>query len=343
MSEADRDAASCPQRTNRGAENPLVFSVDWLEPSLWEVELREVERVVSGYIGFDFTTAERGNSYYENQRIAPGGAAIMWSAHRPEIHVQLKGDICQSMEEAQMRGLLGWLDAKGAKASRIDLAADDFNKIVRAKDVWEALDRGDWSSHILEGNWTRDETLHGGMTVYGGGKGSRQKLRVYDKDEQSGGLIPATRWELQVRDDAAERMLKRLVLERWGKVWAERLLQMVEFVDRTVDEKPRRCPRLGWFEALVGSAEKEQGVYAPKPLPTLEQRRKWFKTTCGPTAAMIVKDDGGDIGFLLETVKSGESRLKSKHRTMLEGAAKGREAEPGKVPAVRSWATRSPN
>jgi hypothetical protein len=39
---------------------------------------------------------------------------------------------------------------------------------------------------------------------------------------------------------------------------------------------------------------------------------------------MIVIDDGGDIGYLLETVESGESRLKSKHRTMLDGASRRR-------------------
>jgi hypothetical protein len=80
-------------------------------------------------------------------------------------------------------------------------------------------------------------------------------------------------------------------------------------------------------------AEKEQGVYTPKPLPSLEQRRKRFKTTCGPTAAMIVIDDGGDIGCLLEAVRSGEARLKSKHWTMLDGAAKRREETLKRSPA----------
>ena len=306
----------------------MVFSVDWLEASIWAVPRQEVERVLSGYIKFGFVLAERGNAYYKHQLAGPGGAAIMWSEDRDEIHIQLKGEICQSMSEGDMRGLLLWLLTTGGKASRVDLAGDDFARRVRAKDVWAALEQGDYSSHIQQGNWTRNETLHGGMTVYGGGKQSRQKVRVYDKEEESGGLVPATRWELELRDEAAQSMLKRLPTRRWGMVWAERLVQMVDFKDRAVDEKPSRCPRLPWFESLVGSASKEQGVYTPKPVQGLDRVRKWYRRACAASTATIVMADGGDMTFVIDTAKCGESRMKSKHWVMLE-AASGKRGDEG--------------
>ena len=126
MSLGDRAGAVCPPPANRGAENPVAVSVDWLEFSVWNQQYREVERVLSGYVPGEFIEVDRGMLGYERQRVGPGGARVLWSKRRPEVHVVLTGTWCRATSEAAMRGTLAYVCATG-RATRCDIAADDWN------------------------------------------------------------------------------------------------------------------------------------------------------------------------------------------------------------------------
>lgn len=317
MSETDRERlVFCPQPTNRGAEISVAVAVDWLEFSVQERDVGEVERVLRSYMAGDYLEVEHGMLGYESQKVGPGGARILSSAKRPEVHVVLPGDWCGAVSEDQMRGLLLWVDVAG-KASRCDLAGDDWQRRVSPRDVRDAVVRGEVVTHTRRHRWIEDLGTKVG-TMYFGAPSSRQMVRVYDKREESGGIIDAVRWELQTRDEAAESLVRELALGNWGATWASRLVQLVDFRDRGANELVNRCPRLGWFEAIVGNAEKAV-VYDARPVASAEKAERWLYRQVGPTLSAMTARYGGDLGYVERLVKDGRVRWRTKHRLLAEG------------------------
>jgi len=316
MSEADRAGAFCPQATNRGAEISLVVSVDWLEFTVKDGRVGEVERVVCWYVVGDCVEVERGMLGYERQKVGPGGSRILWSVRRPEVHVVLPGDWCGALSEEHMRGLLLWVNTMG-KVSRCDLAGDDWRRLVLPVDVREAVRRGELVSHARSRQWLEEMGTDQG-TAYFGAPSSRQRVRVYDKTEESGGAIDAVRWELQLRDEAGESVVPQLVRGNWGEVWASRLVQLVDFRDRSAKLLVNRCPRVRWFEGIVGNAEKAT-VYEARPVVSGEKVDSWLHRQVAPSLAAMMMRSGGDLGYVENLMEDGKKRQKTKHRLLAEG------------------------
>ncbi len=165
------EEAFCPQPTNRGAEISLVVSVDWLEFSVKDTCVGEVERVLCSYLVGDFLEVESGALGYETQRVGPGKSRVLWSVKRPEIHVILPGEWCGGLSEEQMRGLLLWVDTMG-KVSRCDLAGDDWKRRASPRDVKDVVERGEVVTHTRSHRWI--ENLYSKIgTMYFGAATSR--------------------------------------------------------------------------------------------------------------------------------------------------------------------------
>ena len=316
MSEADRSAAFCPQATNRGAEISLVVCVDWLEFSVKNVAVGKVERVLCWYVTGDFLEVERGMLGYERQRVGLGGSRILSTARKKEVHVILPGDWCAGLSGEQMRGLLLWVDTMG-KVSRCDLAGDDWKRQTSPRDVREAVERGEVVTHTRSQRWVENVYSKIG-TIYFGAPTSRQMVRVYDKGTESGGAIDAIRWELQLRDEAGQSVVSQLITGNWGDIWASRLVQLVDFRDRSANSLVNRCPRINWFEGIVGDVEKAT-VYEPRPVTSAEKVDSWLHRQVAPSLAAMMVRYGGDMEYLGELMTDGKVRWKTKHRLLAEG------------------------
>jgi len=306
----------CPQPTNRGAEISLVVSVDWLEFSVKEVAATEVERVLCSYVEGDFMEVEHGMLGYERQMVGPGQSRILWSARRAEVHARLPGECCRALSEGEMRGLLLWVDTRGS-VSRCDLAGDDWLRRVYPRDVRDAVKRKELVTHTRKKNWNGDPETEVG-TMYFGAPSSHQRVRVYDKAEESGGEIDAVRWELQARDETGQSLVSQLVLGNWGDVWASRLVQMVDFRDRSANALVDRCPRMEWFEGIVGNAEKAT-VYDPRPVTSAEKVDAWLRRQVAPSLAAMMVRYGGDVEYVGGLMKEGKRRFRTKHRLLADG------------------------
>ncbi len=314
--DCSKDArVDCPPSTDRGAEKPSRFGrrVDWCEFSISQVEPEEVERVVGRYVPGGFI--EGGGSFYgyHEQRLGPGAARILFDSTRPETHVILPGKWCAAVDESQMRGLLLWADANGGATTRLDLATDDFEQRVTPVDVREAILAGQMVTHSKKARL--QETLLGddGTTVYVGAATSRVVLRVYDKAKQSRGAVMSIRWELVLRKQAAQAIQRDLAVRAWAPLFNSQLLRFADFRDREADPKIARCPRLWWYDEIIGDVTKAR-PYMPTPVYSAEKSMRHFKRNQAPVLAALVASQGGAIDWLHQGLRDARRRWTEKHR-----------------------------
>ena len=88
--------------------------------------------------------------------------------------------------------------------------------------------------------------------------------------------------------------MSQLVLGNWGDAWASRLVQLVDFRDRSANSLVNRCPRLEWFEGIVGNAEKAT-VYGPRPVMSAEKAGAWLHRQVRPMPAAMTARYGGSV------------------------------------------------
>jgi len=301
----------------------VVVGVDWVSVT-FPGDLDSVVLVVSMALGCevgDWVELEHGSYGYRQGQVGPGGAKVWWDAPgREDVHVSLPGQACGVAGEVRLRGYLQHVMAVGGNATRLDLAMDDYERIVSPGDVLTALQGPDLVTHARnyltqQGGRVGSSELTG-VTVYLGAPSSRQRLRVYDKGLESGGKMDCVRWELQSRKEAAETMANVLADQDWGRVMASRLAGFVDFREVAAHSEVEKRPRVRWFQELVGLIEKAS-AYLPKAVRTVEEAVEWLGRAVGPTLAVAMRFWQGDLGPLSKIIRDGQARWKPKHRAML--------------------------
>lgn len=136
-------------------------------------------------------------------------------------------------------------DLPGWRCSRLDLAADDYQRSVMPAQVWRAIQERDVVG-VTQGTYM-ESTSRGlgiGQTCYVGARSSSKRMRVYDKYVESGGKVNAIRWECQFANRQAvaawDYLLENIELD--PAVWLSECATLVfgayRFIDR--NEKKKR-------------------------------------------------------------------------------------------------------
>jgi len=307
----------------------VQLSMDWLSTTFHPssetlVDVPQVQLATSLALGCglaDWVTTERGAYGYEKGMVGPGGARIWWDAPgRDDIHVSLPGQACRIVGQERVVSFLRYSLGHGGKATRLDVALDDYNYIATPAQVLEALQGPDVVTRAKEylvqrGGRVGSKELTG-ATDYLGAPSSRQRLRVYDKGLESGGEMDCIRWELESKKEAAETMAAALAYQEWGQVMASRLVSFVDFRDAVSHSEVEKRERLPWFQSLVGQVRKAS-AYLPKAPRTVQQVVEWIDYAIGPSLAVGMKFFQGDLGPLVDIIRRGEQRFKPRHKVMV--------------------------
>ena len=305
------------------------LGVDWfsitVQPTpIADVDVEQVQLAMSLAVGCepgDWTPLEIGKYGYRQAMLGPAGAQIWWdSPGRDDIHITLPGQACQVAGEHRLRSFGKWALGHGGKASRVDVALDDYRRVIEPAAALAELQGPNAVTHaraLLEicGGEVGSEDMTG-ITVMVGAKSSRQRLRIYDKGLESGGEMDCVRWEVQARKQAAETLFQQLIAGDWQTVIRQRLMAFVDFRDADSSSETEKRVRLPWWEKLMLGVKKGR-VYLPKPLKTIEQVHNWVRDSIGPSLALLVAGYGGDQGILTNIVEYGRVRWKPRHRAML--------------------------
>jgi len=312
-------------RNGRGVQ----LSVDWYSITMHSslevpVDVLQIQLAASLALGCendDWVETATGAWGYERGLVGPGQARIWWGAPgRDDMHLSFPGQACQIAGEKGLRSLFRYCLGHGGKATRCDVAIDDYRRVVSPADVLKVIQGPDSVTHarkwlVQQGGDVGSSDLTG-ETAYLGSPKSRQRLRVYDKGLESLGEIDAVRWELESREEAAETMVSALACGHWGQVMSARLVGFVDFRDYESHSEVEKRHRLGWFQQLVGLINKAS-AYLPKVPRTAEEVVEWLDRSIGPMLAVSMAYWKGDIGQLYEIIERGKRRWRARHKAMV--------------------------
>lgn len=289
-----------------------VVQVDWLAFTLrdWTPNAvrRKLKELIPAFKGTQWQLGRRGMNCYQCRMVGPAGALILFGGNdsprkdgpdKATVHVILPGQTMGLLDARGTKALCRWVVAQDVTIKRCDLAGDDYGKQVSPAEVkLQVLDDKHrvshhqvWSDHE---SGTFSNGPDRGRTFYLGSASSCSRMRVYDKDHESKGKTPTIRWEMQMRDDRADQVVRSLAIApegMWGKVFVTQLLAVVDFVeDKSVDCRYRK--RSGWFARMVGRARKS--VLRKKALGTTLMRTFEHLVRQRRSLVLFMKAVGGD-------------------------------------------------
>ncbi|GAI64521.1 unnamed protein product [marine sediment metagenome] len=191
----------------------------------------------------------------------------------------------------------------GGTCSRIDIFWDDYDRTVNPKDLWDVIDKDDYSIfQVASKNQTRNRThkQNDGLVCdevsFGrrGSKGSGAYLRVYDKKLESNDECNCVRWELELTDVKAQKVFTRLAgvcgdLECFAIICGALVGGCINFVHRTQRTGDKNLSRLepyDWWERITKLLGK-MSIRIAKKQNTLTGMMEFQERNMSPSLACI--------------------------------------------------------
>lgn len=256
------------------------------------------------------------------------GQVKLWhNPARPDMGccVEAAGEACDQLGPD---GLLSiWGASEEWRISRVDLAVDGCNFTpVMVRDAWRG---GDVDTRVKAGDpaakygvkagreeWRRcewSEEISGDLFGMGSRR-SGQYARCYDRRG-------STRFELELKRETAHHA-GPLVMHMLGKgdgsfqqLTLQLIQRFVRFVDRSVDEKPSRCPELSWWAEFVQGVSKARLSLGQRVVRTVEEMSDWLHAQVAPTLAVVAQALG--TRAVRRLLVEGPKRFGRRHREAL--------------------------
>jgi len=188
------------------------------------------------------------------------------------------------------------------KASRIDLAFDDYEKIIRPEEVNEYANQGSYTGfrkHKFIGGSKRcgestDEGIYfGSRGKNGGGK----FLRCYAKDIESDGETDSIRWEVEFSKEKANEVYFNLAMSETVEDLATKIALFIggsiEFCERYESGKLDPSGKLAFWEQILhhlGAAV----LRSPEKLTDIESSMEWVENSVAPSLKKIREAIGSE-------------------------------------------------
>jgi hypothetical protein len=328
--------------------NSRYISLDWLTLTTDRQTNRYLFRRIEKYFRVQILDTGHSIKYYQKLYQAPFGISIATDRRSgknsegepnivPGAMVILPAGALSRLSPKQQRRLLLWFKKNGFKAKRLDIAFDDYTQTITPGLVRLAHVSGNvrgFRKLFAEVNATdfvdgpTFETYYLGTR---GKNGSGLFLRCYDAGLNHPGNGDFTRLELEFSGDKANQvfdMLADLPLAHWAEYMMSVISGSVNFIDSTFSSRTDRCPRLPWWEDIVGNC----GVIKISPYKTavrqFDKVAVWFDKNIKSMFALISDAAFHRFGFNYEMLQSfwvemwlsGKDKYKHRHRLLLAEA-----------------------
>lgn len=344
------DSSTGFENTKRGIE----VLIDWCGFTLPIEGLEGVERVqrLLGIPSDDFCDMPKGANGYKSGVIC-GNICILYDG-KPGMgaHVNMTGQGCRQYEGRfgdEWKALFKRVFDAGGHFSRQDVALDDYRGRITLHQIKDKAMKHEIRTLFgrtnedgsrrpclitIEPDFCSAPGVNDGLTVSFGKRGNGVYLRIYDKGVKEGVKYPWLRSELELRDERADEMAKKIVNGddiELGKLAAGVLKTYVNFIDPSAtDTNTARWAISPWWLEFLGGVERIRLTVKPA-VKTIDDTKEFLEEQAATSLAMMNiysehlkgNNDGSSYYFpnlVRRLVRDGKERLKPRHIAILQAA-----------------------
>lgn len=215
--------------------------------------------------------------------------------------------------------------------ARLDIAIDDLgcnyyslDELSKKLNSRVVVSRFRTYRNICENAMTGEKLGH---TIYFGSRKSSIMFRVYDKKlEQNKGLSPDddnyihsewVRWEMELHKERAGEFVNLLIQGKSLGFMAFGILTYYFRIIQIDDSNRSRCSNDPKWDAFINGIEKLR-LTAPRRPRTLSEKEQWIDYQVGPSLALILLKNGGDVSCLSNIAFKNRNRISVKDLELLK-------------------------
>lgn len=249
--------------------------------------------------------------HWQSSGRSPNGILWFWNAPREDggdwhLMLQIPGSVLKLVDVRQVWELCRFLvDVFNVKATRVDIALDDYARRITADQLQQAAENRDFARvrDITEWRKYRLNRKEEGWGYYCGSLKSLMYLLIYDKLVQSKGEIDSIRLEGRFEDRYAHALfLEWLSIppDQFDMVspqfLAGKVMGMIQFVDRSnygrtgkKEKNVNRLKLLPWWQEFLSAVGCQLRHSVARVDTTFERMKKWMEKQVMPSMAVARK------------------------------------------------------
>lgn len=327
-----------PRTVIRGCNSQKCneVGVHWLRISFYYKQLEQILAFVSTFFGeCDFDC--NGVLGYDDRCFWPSGVTLNYDSdpkrrqknHRNRITLDCRGSACDMLTVPDLLLLIEGCDRFGGVVTRLDVFFDDYDRIVEPSDLYDVIDRNDFSGFRMA---HKKQTLKSGKVVHNevmfgrrGDMGSGKYLRIYDKYLESKGEKDCVRLECEFTQHKAQQVFKVLAgcdgnIETFATICGALIVGCITFVHRNGDRNIGRLDVYEFWELITKSLGKLV-IRTEKKENTLTGVIEWTERQVSPSLACVRKSFVSDQKFfawVIDMLDEGESRMNANQRQIVK-------------------------
>lgn len=252
------------------------------------------------------------------------------------IHVDISGQGARYLEQQanfSWTKLLNNLNHRGFKATRLDLAMDDYDEKLKIKTIRNKLLREEVTTRSQVSVYNEGSDHHrqaiNGRSVYIGSAKSLKSILFYDKSVEQkakGHRVLGDKWnryELRLKKAYAQQAFETIAKSEadLGRYMVGILASSVTFRVRPKggDTNKARWRVSPWWQRFLGDVERinlSSKAHNAEVQP-LEKRLRWMIEAVSPNFYVLAKYLGVE-GITQVLLTQGEKRLSARHRVQLQ-------------------------
>lgn len=257
--------------------------------------------------------------------------------------ISMSGLACRQFENLLKEQNREWRDfvitAKnnGGRATRIDLAINDYTKVLDINEIARKCDKGEFQSRLKKYQIIDEKETKGGKssgtTIYFGSRKSDFLIRFYEKDREQAlkmktipELIPIkNRYEMQFRKEKANYVFTEIVKgTNLQKMPYKTLKFYLQFYENNVDVLEGLKPWKPWRDFL--GRVKATPIVTDAQEVTYESLYRWIETSCiqAILTLEIVDRINGTMRYA-EMKRRGRLKLARKYEKIIDHMTSGTE------------------
>lgn len=199
-------------------------TIHWFQGTFDLSELQKVRSAFSHYFDPDYNSGP-GRWLYEKQYRFAFGVSIQYdespeaiAKHAGRACLVIPGQACDILGHEKLWELLHYLRKRSVRCTRLDLAFDDYQKLVHPHHIVSQVKAREMSFAPFRKMNSNQVEDHRGVlkedTVYFGSRGENGTgsfVRCYNKSLESKGRIDCIRWEYELTSDKAAVVFQSII------------------------------------------------------------------------------------------------------------------------------------